>query len=125
LATGVIKDAATGKPLSAVSVSVEDFSAALTDDKGNFSIRVPNYYATLIIKGQGLQTKEVPLRGQKQITTSLYEESFNSIYDEVQLPFGAKAGNKAVQSVASVNVDGNWGRNGETPDGFYKVKLQA
>lgn len=123
LATGVIKDAATGKPLSAVSVSVEDFSAALTDDKGNFSIKVPNYNATLIISGQGFQSKEIPLRGQKQITTSLYEESYNSIYDEVQLPFGAKAGNKTVQSVTSVNVDGNWGRNGETPDGFLQGKV--
>src|ERR1700712_5923823 len=37
-ATGVIKDAATGKPLAAINVTISDFSAALTDANGKFTI---------------------------------------------------------------------------------------
>ncbi len=62
--SGLVKDAATGKPLSAISVSVEDFSAALTDDKGKFKIRVPGKSATIIFSGEGFQTKETALRGR-------------------------------------------------------------
>src|SRR6188472_3579031 len=63
IVTGVIKDAGTGKPLPAINVSVPDFSAALTDDNGKFSIKVPNYNSTLFINAEGFQSKEVPLRG--------------------------------------------------------------
>ena len=89
-ATGVIKDAATGKPLSGVNITIPDFSAALTDDKGNFSIKVPSYTATLLISGDGFQSKEISLKGQTKITASLYEASFTSMFDDANLPFGNK-----------------------------------
>ena len=120
--TGTIVDAATHKPLAAINVSVADFSAALTDANGKFSIKVPDYNATLFLNGEGFQSKEVALRGRNNITTSLYEEAFNSIYDNVVLPFGVKQGNKAVNAVTSVNTGGNWQRNGETPDGYLQGK---
>ena len=59
-ATGTITDNSTGKPISGISVSVADFSAAITDEKGSFVINVPAYSAVLIVSGQGYQTKELP-----------------------------------------------------------------
>src|SRR3977135_387002 len=51
--SGTIKDAATGKPLAAVNVAIPDFSAALTDDNGSFTIKVPDFDATLVVSGEG------------------------------------------------------------------------
>src|SRR5665647_445012 len=78
MVTGVIKDAGSGKPLAAINVSVPEFSAALTDDNGNFSIKVPDYNSTLFINAEGFQSKEVPLRGLKNVTIALFEEAYNS-----------------------------------------------
>lgn len=120
---GIIKDAATGKPLSAISISVEDFSAAFTDDNGKFTVKVPDYNATLIIKGDGFQTKEISLKGNREITTSLYEENFNSVYDNAFLPFGEKSFIKSTFAASSVNTASNWNRNSETPDAILQGKV--
>ena len=74
--TGIIKEAATGKPLPAINVSVPDFSAALTDDNGKFSIQVPAYDATIFISAEGFQSKEIALKGRNNFVASLYEENF-------------------------------------------------
>ncbi len=118
--SGLVKDAATGKPLNAISVSVEGFSAALTDDKGKFKIRVPGKSATIIFSGEGFQTKETALRGRTDLTVSLFEESFNSIYDQVKLPAGDKRGTQTGLAVNSINANGNWGRTNETTDGYLQ-----
>ena len=121
--TGVIKDAATGKPLSAINVSVPEFSAALTDDNGNFSIKVPGYNATLFISAEGFQSKEIPLRGSKNVTAVLYEEAYNSIYDNVTLPFGVRSQNQTVNAIGSVNTGGAWNRPLESPDSYLQGKV--
>ncbi len=123
LATGVIKDAATGKPLAAISISVTDFSAALTDDNGKFTIKVPDYNTTLFINGEGFQSKEVALKGRKTITAALYEESYNSIYDVATLPYGDKPKNQTVNAVTSINTLDNWSRNTESADGYLQGKV--
>src|SRR3954469_23066974 len=84
--SGSIKDAATGKPLPAINISIPDFSAALTDDNGNFSIKVPDYHATLFITAEGFQSKEIALKGRRTVSALLYEETFNSMYDNVTTP---------------------------------------
>jgi TonB-linked SusC/RagA family outer membrane protein len=121
--TGFIKDAATGKPLAAVSVSVPDFSGALTDDNGRFTIKVPDFQTTLIATGEGFQSKEIPLKGQRTVTASLYEESFNSIYDNAYLPTGPKPQNQVVNAIGSVNTEGNWNRSSETPESYLQGKV--
>lgn len=121
--TGTIKEAASGKPLPAINITVPEFSAALTDDHGQFSIQVPGYDATIFISGEGFQSKEIALRGRKNLAASLYEETFNSVYDNVYLPFGTKPRNQAVQAAISANTEGNWNRNIETPDSYLQGKV--
>jgi TonB-linked SusC/RagA family outer membrane protein len=121
--TGVIKDAATGKPLPAVNVSVPNYAAALTDDNGKFSIRVPDYNTTLYVTGEGFQMKEIALRGNGTVETSLYEESYNSIYDNVTVPFGVKSRNQTTNAIGSVNADGNWNRTLEPVEGYLQGKV--
>ena len=122
-ATGTIKNAATGKIIGAVNVSVPGFSAALTDDSGKFSIRVPGYNATLFISAEGFQSKEIALRGLNNISVSLLEDSYNSIYDAVMLPFGSRSRTQTVNAISGVNTEGNWNRSTETPESYLQGKV--
>ena len=121
--SGVIKAAATGKPLAAINISIPEFSAALTDDNGMFTIKVPDYNATLFLSGEGYQSKEIALRGSKNITGILFEEEYNSIYDNVTLPFGVKPQNQTVNAIGSVITVGSWNRPFETPDSYLQGKV--
>jgi TonB-linked SusC/RagA family outer membrane protein len=122
-ATGTIKDAITGKPLSGVNISVFEFSAAITDDKGNFSIKVPSYSGVLVVSGPGLETKELPLKGRKSVETSLYEDSFNSFYNTAQMPFGKIPLNTVPNAVTTINAQGAWESNNETPESYLQGKV--
>src|SRR5690349_10973059 len=61
--SGTITDAVTRKGIVGIRVTVENFSAAITDEKGHFSLKVPAYSATVTIEGEGYDTRRVPLKG--------------------------------------------------------------
>ncbi|OCX51697.1 SusC/RagA family TonB-linked outer membrane protein [Mucilaginibacter sp. PPCGB 2223] len=122
-ATGTILDAATGKPLSGINVSVFEYSAAITDDKGSFSIEVPSYLDVLLISAQGYQTKEVPLKGRKSVSALLYEDGYTSVYNVAKLPFGSQALNTVSNAVTTINVQGAWETSNETPDTYLQGKV--
>jgi outer membrane receptor protein involved in Fe transport len=57
---GNVKNAATKENVIAVSVAVKSTSVGVfTDDKGNFTLRVPSLPVTLVISSVGYETKEV------------------------------------------------------------------
>jgi len=122
-ATGTVKDAATGKPLTGMSVSIPGFSSSFTDDKGKFSVKVPDYQLTLVISGPGYQQKDVALKSRKNITVSLFEEKFNSIYDQAQLLTGTAQLNKTTSAVSVVNTQGSWELNSETPESYLQGRI--
>jgi len=86
---GTIADAATGKPVAGIQLSYKDVTASITDSIGNFSLQVPNYNVSITATGEGYQVKEIALQGRKQVTASLYEDAYNSLYDVAYMPFGA------------------------------------
>jgi TonB-linked SusC/RagA family outer membrane protein len=120
IVSGIIYSAATGKPAPAVNVSVPDFSATLTDDYGKFSLKVPSLNATLFVSAEGFQSKEFAIKGRRMLLGYLYEESFNSGYDNVVHPFGSKPKNQTVNAISSINTEGNWSHNMETPDAYLQ-----
>jgi len=122
-ATGTILDAATGKPLSGINISVFEYSAAITDDKGNFSVEVPSYTEVLLVSAQGYQTKEVALKGLKSVSASLYEDGYSSVYNVARLPFGQTPLNRVPNAVTTLNVQGAWEANNETPDTYVQGKV--
>jgi TonB-linked SusC/RagA family outer membrane protein len=124
-ATGTVKDAATGKPITGMSVSVPGFSSSFTDDKGRFSVHVPNYEITLVISGPGYQQKDVPLKSRRNISASLFEESFNSIYDQAALLTGTAQLNKTSSAVAAINTQGGWELNSETPETYLQGRVSG
>ncbi len=122
-ATGIVKDAATGKPLAAVKVTIPEFSAGLTDDNGKFKIKVTSYDATLFLNAEGFQSKQVALKGSNNVTVLLFEDAAVTLYDNAQLPFGTKSQTQTVNAVTSINTNGAWNRSTETPDGFLQGKV--
>ncbi len=125
LVTGTIKEAAGGRPLAGINVSVQGYSAAITDNKGFFNIHVPEYDAVLTVSGQGYQTKEIPLKGRKVVTAGLYEEAFNSVYDVVELPYRKQSKSHIAYSVESVNTGDKWQRTSETPDAYLQGRISG
>ncbi|MDT3402124.1 SusC/RagA family TonB-linked outer membrane protein [Mucilaginibacter terrae] len=121
--TGQVTDAAAKKPIPGINVVVQDVAAAITDDKGNFKITVPSKTSVLQFSGQGFQYKDVAVNGRTIVNAALYEDSFNSMYDLVSLPFRQAPKSQISYSVASVNTDGSWNRPKETPDNFLQGQV--
>lgn len=122
--TGTIKDASTGRPLDGVNVSVPGFSAAITDEKGSFSINVPNLNSSLLIEGQGYHSRQVALKGKNAVSAGLYESSFPSQYDEVYLPYQKKMASYVAGAVKSVSVYDRWNRHsGESADSYLQGRV--
>lgn len=122
-ASGIITDAATGKPIPAVNISVPDYSAALTDDNGRFTIKVPDYNATIFVSAEAFQSKEIALKGRKSVSAGLYEETFSSVYDNVYIPSGVRAQNQTVNAITSINPEGSWNRSNETTGSLLQGKV--
>jgi len=121
---GEIRDAATGKPLDGISISVPGFSAAITDEAGKFSLKVPSLFSTLVVEGEGFHTKEMALKGRSSVSTVLYETTFESVYDQVNLPYSKKLANHVTGAVKSVNVYDAWHRySGESADTYLQGKV--
>ena len=122
--SGVVKDAATGKPVAGINIGVFEFSAAISDDRGRFTINVPNYNAVLTLSGQGYQLKEVPLKGRHKLTDILiFEDSYNSVYDVAQMPVKSTPINQLVNSVTAISTGGSWETASETPDTYLQGKV--
>lgn len=117
---GVIKEAATGMPLPGINISVPGYSAAITNEKGAFRIKVPSSDAVLTVSGPGYQVKEIVLKGRRNITAMLHEASFNSVYDDAVLPFGKQPKNRIIYSVSAVNADDKWQRVPVSPDAYLQ-----
>jgi TonB-linked SusC/RagA family outer membrane protein len=120
---GTVTDAANRQPLPAIRVTYQEYSAAITDSAGNFTLKVPNDKVTISLQGEGYQVKEIALKGRRIVSTALYEETKTSFYDAVNLPLGNQAQSQVPFAATSVQTSGNWGRTVETPDAFLQGKI--
>jgi TonB-linked SusC/RagA family outer membrane protein len=121
--TGTITHAATRLPLRAISVTYHDYSAAITDSSGHFTLRIPNADVTIIVQGEGFQAKEIALKGRKTVDILLYEDNYISFYDAAVLPLGPLSNSRIPYAVTSIQSKGNWTRTHETPDAFLQGKV--
>lgn len=123
--TGVITDAATGKGIAGISVTVKDFSADITDDKGAFTLNVPSYKVDVEISGEGYEEKQVPLKGQTSLKVALLSETNTSFQQEITLPFGTVARRNITASAGSYNANGEWQRPLETIDALLQGQVSG
>lgn len=72
--TGVVTDAASGKPLPLVNIQIKGTSSGtVTDNEGRYSLRVPGPDAVLVFFSMGYETKEVQVAEQTVMNVALGE----------------------------------------------------
>ncbi|MBN2765251.1 MAG: SusC/RagA family TonB-linked outer membrane protein [Paludibacteraceae bacterium] len=90
--TGKVIDAVTKNPLAGARINTTDprFSA-MTDENGNYSIKIPKFLNTLIVSAPGFDKKEVSVySGQQTKNVSIYPSVFDNVFaDEVGV-YGTK-----------------------------------
>jgi TonB-linked SusC/RagA family outer membrane protein len=123
IVTGVISDASTDEPLEGVKILAPGISSAFTNDSGKFTIQIPNLNITVQISRIGYQAKEVPLKGRSYISVKLYDESFESVYDLIKLPYSEQPFNTIMNSVDMIN--GSFSETSISPDGIIKGKISG
>lgn len=123
---GTVRDAVTGKPVAGIGVAIAEYSSAITDENGQFTISVPNSNVILIVTGQNYQKKEVSVKGRSTLPDILlYESNYNSVYTDAYMPFEAKVPvSRQLNAVSSVNTLGAWDVTSlETPDSYLQGKV--
>lgn len=90
--SGIVLESGTGNPLNQVSISVSSTgNSSGTDEKGEFTITVPNLQAELIINLPGYNIRNVYLNGRDFITVSLVQSEYKSLNTEYNTPLGKAA----------------------------------
>lgn len=121
--TGTVTDAASRQPLRAISVTYQNYSAAITDSAGHFTLKVPSTKVSILLQAEGYQAKEVALKGRRSVTTALYEDTYTSYYDVANLPLGTQSISRTPYAVTSVQTTNNWAHTAETPDAFLQGRV--
>lgn len=101
IVTGTVINAIDNEPLAGINVRTGQYSSVLTDENGNFSLRVPSKSVTLTISSNGFKEKEVALKGRNRVEIKIYEDDFNSYYGEVDMPFGKKTKSSTVSAITT------------------------
>ncbi len=123
LVTGIITDAATKKLISGIRLRVENYSAAITDSAGHFSLKVPSYTATILIEGEGYDARRIALKGRKTFTVALLDEKHQSFSEPVTMPFGTQLKSELTAAVGQYNVNSGWGQPTEMADGILQGRI--
>jgi len=121
---GVVRSAFNKSGIGGISISVPGYAAAISDDSGYFNIAVPDLQSVLYMTGDGIQDKQVALRGRTNITVELFEEAYNSQYERATLVFGKKPKDFVPYSIQAFTANDRWGQNvTETPDAYLQGKI--
>ena len=103
---GVVTESGTGLPLKQVTISVSSTgTSADTDEKGEFTIAVPNKEAELIFNLPGYNVRNIYLNGRDFIKVSLVPDNFRSFDNSFNTPSGNFAIKDAVYSVSSLTAN--------------------
>ena len=65
---GKVLSTATNGPIAGISLSVEGFSAAMTDESGDFILKVPSLDVEIDVAGPFYKSKKVASKNKTEIT---------------------------------------------------------
>ncbi len=81
---GCVYDHSTKEPAAGISVSAYNDAryAAMTDEKGNYTIKVPVYVTSLWMRGDGYNSLQVPVgKGDRPVDAYVFSEVFDPVYE--------------------------------------------
>ncbi|MDR3246464.1 MAG: TonB-dependent receptor [Prevotellaceae bacterium] len=91
-----------GELLSAVSVSIQGTTqGVMTDDKGEYSITVPNDTAVLIFSSVGYRTQNVNV-GKRRIITVVMKEDVEDIGEVTVVAFAKQSKESVIASISTI-----------------------
>ena len=103
--SGVVTESGTGLPLNQVTISVSSTGkTAGTDEKGAFTIAVPNLDAELVFNLPGYNLRNIYLNGRDFVSVSLVPTDYRSFDNIYNSPTGQIAVKDAVYSVTSLTA---------------------
>ena len=105
--TGVVIDAATGKPLNGISVQAYSKSVytAMTGEDGTFELKVPEYITALTAKADGYGTLISAIDAKtSRVQFTMYSSKFSAAYGEKFLTRSEMSANVANLN-ADINID--------------------
>jgi TonB-linked SusC/RagA family outer membrane protein len=120
--SGTITDAATKKGILGIRIQVTDYSAAITDSNGRYTLNVPSYSATVFVEGEGYDTRRVPLKGRKTLDLALLDDAYESFDEPVVLPLGVYSKKYVTAAVGQYKVN-PWTQPGEIPDALLQGRI--
>jgi len=120
--SGTLTDAASHKPAAGVRLQVSQFSAAITDADGKYTLKVPSYDAVVLISGEGYGNRQEALKGRKVLNLQLLDESATTSTNQVTLPTGSVFRINTPASVQQLEVNG-WSQPDEMPDALLQGRV--
>ena len=103
---GVVVESGTGLPLKQVSISVASTgTSSETDEKGAFTISVPDKQAELIIDLPGYIKRNIYLNGRDFINVSMVSSLYNSFDNSFNNPLGNSLIKDANFSMTALSAD--------------------
>lgn len=101
---GLVRDANTKKPISAARISVIGTElSVVTDDKGNFTIKVPSPTNILQVAAFDYNPLEATLRGRTSLTVDLYPDQFSNNFKNYDGVTGIQRSSSLTSSFNSIN----------------------
>ncbi|MFY7838646.1 MAG: TonB-dependent receptor plug domain-containing protein, partial [Lacibacter sp.] len=122
---GVITDAAANKPLAGIRVEVKGFSAAITDDDGSFTLKVPSYNTDVEVSGEGYAGKQVSLKGRTTINIALLSATAPNFQEDVLTPFGYVRKRNIAAAAVGYDANSEWAKPFETGDAALQGKVSG
>ena len=99
---GTVRDKG-GEALPGVTVKLKGTSTGtITDEKGNYSIRLPDGNGTLVFTFIGFDRKEVPIGSRNLIDVTLERSSNTSLNEAVVIGYGTQLKRDLTSSVATM-----------------------
>lgn len=90
--TGTVIDAETKQPIGSAEIFAEGYSSAIVSEEGTFKLKIPYSTAEIQIKAEGYQMKNVPVKGNRDLTIALISNRFSSFFESEILPAGELPG---------------------------------
>ncbi len=119
---GVVKDAATGKGINGAQLQVKDFSAAIADTLGHFSLKIPNSTATVLVEADGFDARLIAVKYKETLDIVLQSKIIHSFHDLLVMPVGSQY-KKFLTAAAEQQQPDGWQQPLETIDAWLQGRV--
>ena len=114
--TGKVLDEKTGEPVVGASISLaNERVGTVTDENGNFSLKVKSFPVTVLVDYLGYQHQEIKVNQSTDPLTVLLYENLNLLNEVVVTALGITREKKslgyATQNIKGENINGNTSTN--------------